>query len=299
MTVTVDRRLRTGVVVTLLLGLAVVATGCLPGADTTRLHQQAQDALDKWTATVEAAGGPAVAPVGELTRQVGDWELEVGETNKLALMSGSVRARPDSLSDATPPDGEVRWQDGTSQVVRLLSAPEALNRIRIETAQPCQACVPLDITGGRLTTATWETTKGPAEVPVWEYTIAGTAVVIQRVALAQHVTVIPPPWDSSNPPSGLAIQSASASPDGRTLTVTFVGAPYPGDQPCGADYDSEAVESSTAVVVIVAARPHFYLGGCTAVGAYRTVEVALASPLGDRAVLEVQQGTPVPVVRLR
>jgi hypothetical protein len=198
-----------------------------------------------------------------------------------------------------PADGEVRWQDGTSKTVRLLSARDALGRIRVESTQPCPECVPLYVTGARLTTATWETTKGPAEVPAWEFTIAGTAVVIQRVALAQQITVTPPPWDSSNPPVGLAIQSAAASPDGRTLTATFVGSPYPGDQPCGADYDGEAIESGTAVVVIVTARPHFHLGGCTAIGGYRTVEVALASPLGDRAVLEVQQGTPVPVVRLR
>ena len=103
----------------------------------------------------------------------------------------------------------------------------------------------------------------------------------------------------NNPPVGLAIQSAKASADGRTLVATFVGAPDPGDRPCGADYDGEAVESSTAVVVIVTARPHLQLGACTAVGGYRTVEVMLAAPLNDRAVLEVQQGTPVPVVRLR
>jgi hypothetical protein len=34
---------------------------------------------------------------------------------------------------------------------------------------------------------------------------------------------------------------------------------------------------------------------CTSVGARRTAEVELAAPLGDRAVLEVVQGLPVPV----
>jgi hypothetical protein len=285
--------------VAIVLALGAGIAGCLPGVDSGRVRQQAEDALDRWAAAVEAAGGPAVAPVGELTRQVGDWELDVGESNKLALMSGVLETRHGSLPEAMPADGEVRWQDGTSETVRLLSARDALGRIRVESMQPCPECVPLYVTGARLTTATWETTKGPAEVPAWEFTIAGTAVVIHRVALAQQITVTPPPWDSSNAPSGPAIQSATASPDGRSLTAAFTGAPESGDQPCGADYDGEAVESSTAVVVIVTQRPHLHFGACPAIGGRRTVEVGLASPLGDRAVLEVQQGTPVPVVRLR
>jgi len=277
----------------------VGSVGCVPGADSARLHQQAQEALARWAEAVAAAGEAAVVPVGELTRQIGTWEPEVGDTYKVALMSGLVVDQAGSLPDDVPPEGQVRWEDGASQAVRLLSAVQALGAIRAESAQPCPDCVPLQVTSARLTSATAQTTRGPADVPVWEFTIAGTAVLVTRVALAQQVTVSPPPWDPYDAPVGLAIDSATASVDGRLLTVAFVGSPYPGDQPCGADYSGEAVESTLAVVVIVNERRHLTLGGCAAVGARRTAEVTLASPLGDRAVLEVRQGRPVPVVRGR
>lgn len=71
--------------------------------------------------------------------------------------------------------------------------------------------------------------------------------------------------------------------------------PDPGSQQCGADYTGEAVESANAVVVIIIEHPHADTMGCTALGALRTAPVELARPLGDRAVLEVRQGLPVPV----
>ena len=74
-----------------------------------------------------------------------------------------------------------------------------------------------------------------------------------------------------------------------------MGAPFRADQPCGEDYTAEAVESDLAVVVIVMRHPHVTIGACTAVGAPRTATLKLAAPLGDRTVLEVQQGRPVPV----
>jgi len=82
---------------------------------------------------------------------------------------------------------------------------------------------------------------------------------------------------------------------GTELTVAFVGAPDPGDKPCGEDYTAEAVESDLAVVVIVTRHPNATIGGCSLVGALRTATATLAVPLGDRVVLDLQQGTPVRV----
>jgi hypothetical protein len=101
--------------------------------------------------------------------------------------------------------------------------------------------------------------------------------------------------DEVGSPLGLAIDSASGSVSGTELTVAFVGAPDPGDKPCGEDYTAEAVESDLAVVVIVTRHPHLTIGGCSAVGARRTAIATLAAPLGYRVVLDLQQGTPVQV----
>jgi len=95
----------------------------------------------------------------------------------------------------------------------------------------------------------------------------------------------------------VAARTVSTGPVPPTGALSNVGAPLPGDQPCGEDYTGDAVESDLAVVVIVTRHAHAtFGGGCSAVGADRNAVVTLAAPLGERAVLEVQQGLPVPVV---
>ncbi len=146
-----------------------------------------------------------------------------------------------------------------------------------------------------MTTGPIETSRGSATAPVWDLTVEGTAVTVTRAAIADAIAVVLPPWNPDDPPVGLAIDSASGTVGGRQLTVAFIGAPLPGDQPCGEDYTAEAVESDLAVVVIVTRHPHMTIGACTAEGAPRTAALELAAPLGERTVLEVQQGRPVPV----
>jgi hypothetical protein len=128
--------------------------------------------------------------------------------------------------------------------------------------------------------------------------LAGTKVVVTRIAVAasDQITVTPPPWDSNDPPVGLSIESATEKVGGKELTVAFTGAQAGADKPCGADYSTEAVESATAVVVIVIEHMNLPVGAaCDLVGYNREATVQLAAPLGDRPVLEVRQGLPVPV----
>ena len=291
---------RLGIVAAVALAAGTSGCGLLPSRDdSARLHQQAQAALTRWADAVAAAGGQsAFVPVGDLTGQVGDWEPAVGD-NKPALMAGLVEAAV-SLPPETPPDGELRWQNGSTKTVRLISAQKALSDLKADAAgSSCPECVPLQITGARLTSGPVETSRGPAEAAVWEFTVQGTAVRVTRVAIADRVTVVPPPWDSSDPPAGISIESATGTVAGRQLTVAFTGAPDTGDKPCGADYTAEAVESPTAVVVIVTEHANGLPVPCTLVGARRTAEVELSAPLGERAVLEVQEGRPVAVLLTR
>jgi hypothetical protein len=209
-------------------------------------------------------------------------------------MAGQVEAAA-SLPAEVPPDGDVRWQDGTTATVPVISARQAVGAIQTGAGNKCDDCASLPITGARLTIGPIETSRGPATGPIWEFTVQGTAVKVTRVAIANLIAVEPPPWDPNDPPVGLAIDSAEGTVGGRELTVSFTGAPLPGDQPCGEDYTAEAVESELAVVVIVIRHPNGAAGACLLAGALRTARVELAAPLGERAVLEVQQGLPVPV----
>ena len=162
------------------------------------------------------------------------------------------------LSEEAPPDGEVAWQDGTTTKVPLLSAQDAIVAIESTTEAPCSDCAMLLVTDARLTSGPIQTTRGPRPRPIWEFTVQGTAVKVTRVAIADPVVVAP---DEVGSQLGLAIDSASGSVGGTELTVAFVGAPDPGNKPCGEDYTAEAVESDLAVVVIVTRHPHATLGG--------------------------------------
>jgi hypothetical protein len=277
--------------------VATTLAGCAfaPGAtDPAAAHQRAQAVLSAWADAVAAADADAaVTPVGELTGQVGDWEEAVGDNNKRALMAGLIASdRP--LSEEAPPDGEVVWQDGTTTKVPLVSAQQAIVAMESTTEAPCADCTLLLATAAELTTGPIQTSRGPATAPIWVFTLEGTAVKVTRVAIANPVVVTP---DDGGWGLGLAIDSASGSARGTELTVAFVGAPDPGDKPCGEDYTAEAVESDLAVVVIVTRHPHLAPLGeaCSAVGARRTATATLAAPLGDRVVLDLQQGTPVPM----
>ena len=265
----------------------------LPRAtDWAAARQRAQAVLSKWADAMAAAGANAtVTPVGELTGQVGDWEEAVGDNNKRALMAGMV-ASTNPLSEEAPPDGEVTWQDGTTTKVPLLAAQQAIVAIENTSEAACSDCSMLLVTDARLTSGPIQTTRGTATAPIWEFTVQGTTVKVTRVAIANPVVVAP---DEVGSELGLSIDSASGSVGGTELTVAFVGAPDPGDKPCGEDYTAEAVESDLAVVVIVTRHPHLTLGACSSVGARRTATATLAAPLGERVVLDLQQGTPVPV----
>jgi len=276
--------------------MALAGCAFAPGAtDPAAAHQRAQAVLSAWADAVAAAGDASVTPVGELTGQIGDWEEAVGDNNKRALMAGMV-ASASPLSDEAPPDGEVTWQDGTTTKVPLLSAQQAIVAIENTTEAPCPDCTMLLVTDARLTSGPIQTSRGPATAPIWEFTVQGTAVKVTRVAIANPVVAVSP--GDGDPQLGLAIDSASGSVGGTELNVEFVGAPGPADKPCGEDYTAEAVESDLAVVVIVTRHPHagFFVGGCTAAGARRTATATLTAPLGDRVVLDLQQGTPVPIV---
>lgn len=293
--------------VTLLIALALSACAqpvLAPGASSglepeptpaDRIHQQAHDALVRWADAVRASGGATITFTGELTSQIGAWDAAAGENNKVALLAGMVEAKT-PLPDDTPSRSEVKWLDGTKVDVNILSAADALAALVAGASGTCEACTPLRVTGASLATALVQTSRGPANAPTWVFALDGSSVQITRVAVDKSITVTPPPWNANDPPVGVSIDSAFGTADSRKLAVQFTGAIDDASDPCGATYEAEAVESEIAVVVIVFEHKNDPAAGCRLVGYTRTAEVRLASKLGERAVLEIRQGLPVPVV---
>ena len=305
-----QRRIRAILALWLLAGMLCLATSAcvapptavspnvaspLPSpTDPTAARDRAKNVLAAWAEAVARAGNHAsVTPIGELTGQVGDWEASVGDNNKRSLMAGNV-ATVKELSEEAPPDGTVTWPDGTSTKVPLMAAQQAVGAISSTTEAPCSDCKPILLTDAQLTSGPIQTTRGPATAPIWAFSVQGSTVKVTRVAIA-NAQFVPHPGEG-DPELSPPVDSASGSVSGLELTVGFVGAPSPGAEPCGEDYTGEAVESDFAVVVIVTRHPHAPPQICAAVGARRTTTATLAAPIGDRVVLDLRAGTPVPVV---
>jgi len=284
------------------VGLVVGVSGCTSApassAQVADLHRQAQEALTHWDAAVAAgAGGSGFILVGESTLFVGqDWGPNIdGGNAKMAWYAGLFVAATPLPSDA-PPDGTIQWQDGTTHAVPVISAQQALTDMKAGGVSPCPECTPLQVTGATLTTATFQSSRGPVQTPAWEFSLKDTDVKLDQVAVGSQVAVpaMPTPNDQATgqqvaqPWFGPQVQSATVDGGSMTITVTVVGALDAGDKPCGADYTAEAVESDTGVVVIVYEHRNTLPAACSAVGYFRTAQVTLAKPLGNRTLIDLQ-----------
>jgi hypothetical protein len=273
------------------------------------LRAQAVTALERWEAvataadrvTVIAYGGPALP---EWSGSVGEWEPALRENAELAATSGKVFAAT-ALPISSPPPGVVVWPDGSRREVGVVSAADALRDVRAGKVDECAKCVPLRITGARLGTARLDTVRGEATAPAWEFTVEGSTARLTRIAIAPADLhpISPLVTTTRGPPQ---VRQATVDATGRRLTSRFVGGHATGDRPCDADYTSEVAESAHAVVVIVYADIQAVRGTsgssrgaiiCETTDHEYTITNTLATPLGDRAVIELSQGIPVPLAR--
>jgi hypothetical protein len=276
------------------VGLVVGVSGCTAApassAQVADIHRQAQQALAHWDAAVASgAGGTGFVLVGESTLFVGsDWGPNIdGGNAKMAWYAGLfVAATP--LPSEAPPDGRIQWHDGTTGAVPVISAQQAFADMKAAGVSPCADCTPLQITGARLTIATFQSSRGPAQAPAWEFSLEDTDVKLDQVAVGRRITPPPGADQAAQTSVGPAVQSATVDASGMTLTVTVVGAEYGADKPCGADYTAEAVESDTGVVVIVYEHRNTLPASCSAVGYFRTARVTLAKPLRSRTLIDLQ-----------
>jgi hypothetical protein len=276
--------------------VALLAVSCNAGPlgpDMSKARAQASVALDHWAAAIASLGSaPLVVPVGDLTGQIGDWEANVGDNNKRALLAGWISTLAELAGPAQ--DANVTWADGSTTTVHILSAQDAIVAIERASQTTCEDCTDLTATSASLVSGEIQTARGPATAPIWSFAIAGTAVRVTRVAIASSVSVSQLPWDPSFASVGLHVDSATGAATGTDVTVSFIGAPDPGSKPCGEDYTVEVAESDLAIVVIVVRHPAgMAFGGCSAVGARRTATAHLQDPLGARAILNVDDGQPV------
>ncbi|MFF3483408.1 hypothetical protein ACFYXC_09005 [Streptomyces sp. NPDC002701] len=260
----------------------------------------------------ESAGtGPAHDPerTGVRARQVSDaWEgSKAAQTwregyfpldDAVQLPEGAFRNEADKhayetqnfelrapLSADPPAKGKVRWRGGGSLTVPVSSARAAYEKL----ARGLNPGPSLVVTGARLGTMTLSTSRGPATVPAWHFTVAGYDTPLRRVAAGP--SKLPPPpikpvartSDALHPLAGLT----SVSADGRTVVLRA----HHGS--CDEGPAVDVLETGDNVVFSAWIRGRSD-GPCTDDLRSREVTVELDRPAGDRLLLDAFTGRPVP-----
>lgn len=295
---------RTSTRLTLVLTLtgALFAAGCgnqgaqdsigtKPGAGDTSSPTagRAQEVADAWD------GSKAAETWREGYYPMGDWV-----SPPAGGFHGAYDKRAYSLENyvlggelpiTTPEKGEVKWAGGDSLVRPLLDARQtytALNR----SSSPEEPH--LTVTGARLGETTIATSRGPATVPAWLFTLEGYDEPLRRAAL--RPSELPPSpigRIGDDVPTELAElpQLLQVSEDGRTLTVSAThGSCDDGPRVKAHETDGSVVLEAT-VAYVESDLP------CTADMHYKKVTVELERPLGDRVLLDAVTGRPVPYGR--
>jgi hypothetical protein len=288
-------------VLSLALALALAACGSQQSAGNTRqggtqsgnsatFTARARQVVAQWQVSPAARAwrtGLVLLGPGELTsipRDAGFASMH----QKDAFGAGRFR-----LAGALPRQalhGRIRWADGSTQAAPLLGARAAFRQLAANQACAVPPCGQLTITSAQPTVVTVDTSRGPAVIPAWRFTMAGLGWPVTEAAVASgNFITLPSPFPL--PASGRVVPGASGlravSADGRTLTVQIITGV------CVTAWGARVYQAGSAVVV------GSWSGGgdpgqaCPAMAVMRYVRATLARPLGSRVVLDVASGEPL------
>ncbi|MGW0584373.1 hypothetical protein ACWD25_52710 [Streptomyces sp. NPDC002920] len=183
--------------------------------------------------------------------------------------------------------GRVAWSGGGSLPLPLLPARTAYDAL--DLGDPGAART---VTGARLGTMTQLTSRGPATVPAWLFTVEGYDTPLKRAAVAPSAPPERPigPAAEEFQANGVLSQVdrlVEVSDEGRSVTVIVMH----GSCDDGARVDVLETDGS---VVLSASVTGVDDGPCDASLHAEKVTVRPAAPLGDRMLLDAFTGLPVP-----
>jgi len=200
----------------------------------------------------------------------------------------TARARQVVAQWARSPVARV-WRSG---LVLLspdeLTAQATFRQLAADQACAFPGCGHLTIIAARPANLVILTSKGPATVPAWSFTVAELPFPVTRAAIASSACTSLPATATERAgmlPGGAAVTAVSA--DGRVLTLRFItGA-------CVSGWGGRVYSATSAVVVGSWSRNSDAGGACAASAAIRHGQVRLPRPLGARVILDAGTGFPV------
>ncbi|MGW3513448.1 hypothetical protein [Streptomyces sp. NPDC000994] len=269
----------------LLLVLALFAaaggtlTGCGPevrvrqGADA-----RARQVADAWDGSEAArAWRKGYHPIGETVDLPEDAFHDISDKQAYEAQNFALRGQ----LPATPrKDGRVKWENGGSLTLPLMEARQAYEAV----ARGSNDGPHLTVTEVKLGEMTLATSRGPATVPAWLFTLDGYDTPLKLAAVRPSKPLTPPVKPVAD--GGGTLQLVRTARDGRSVTVLS------GHGACDDGPVVDVLETDGSVVLsasVVGTKE----GPCTADLLLEEVTVKLNRPLGDRLLLDAFTGRPV------
>ncbi|MFI9781120.1 hypothetical protein ACIHCV_41975 [Streptomyces sp. NPDC051956] len=189
-----------------------------------------------------------------------------------------------TLPATWPKVGRVEWAGGESLTRPLTGVDESYNTLAggRKGGKPYLA-----VKGAKLGEMRVDTSRGPAVVPAWLFTLEGYDSPLKQTAAVPSKLPQPPIKRARNVP-GYPIDSlVQISADGRSVTViTLHGA-------CDNSPTVHAWETPDSVVLSADVKGKKHDGVCTKQGKLQQVTVKLDRPIRDRILLDAITGKPV------
>ncbi len=219
-----------------------------------------------------------------------DWSPN--DVLKASFGNGWIRtAAP--LSDLSG-RGVIQFADGTSLPVPLAGAQTAYSLLPSRVGdcptdgQP-PTCQWVTITSANLSTVAIATSRGPAQVPAWSFTLDGLPQPLLRVAVASSATTSPPVVELPGPnnPDGIVSAMQLESREGNVIAFDVgIGA-------CDKGAQGLVREFPELIVVGGSVSPPEAGTICNTSLVPQRVEVRTTQPVGNRPIVDALTGRPI------
>ncbi|MFE4413897.1 hypothetical protein [Streptomyces sp. NPDC056821] len=268
----------------LVLALFAAAGGTLTGCGAVaevRARQvadaRAREVADAWDGSEAArVWRKGYHPIGEAVDLPEDAFHDISDKHAYEAQNFALRGQ---LPAAPRKNGRVKWESGGSLTLPLMEARQAYEAV----AGGGNDGPHLTVTGVKLGEMTLSTSRGPATVPAWLFTLDGYDTPLKLAAVRPSKPLKPPVKPEG---SGDSLQLVGTARDGRSVTVLA------GHGSCDDGPAVDVLETSGSVVLsasVVGTKE----GPCTADLLLEEVTVKLNRPLGDRLLLDAFTGRPV------
>ncbi|MEF9906423.1 hypothetical protein [Streptomyces sp. P9-A2] len=192
-----------------------------------------------------------------------------------------------TLSTTWPKDGQVAWANGEALTRPLAGAQETYETLARSQVNDIPH---LTVTGAKLSEMTLYTSRGPATVPAWLFTLQNYATPLKRAAVSPSKLPPPPVKPAHDLPAGQLAplgRLVRIAGDGRSVSVIAIH---------GACDDGPSVDvlETRGSVVLSASVKNPETGNCSAQAGEKQVTVKLNRSVGDRILLDAYTGRPVP-----